>query len=93
MIGVNSARALLEEGMKFLGEVGNKQITQAITIHICERRAHIRGRSAHGVESKATRDGFLGKCAVALVDEKTIGPAIIRAENVGPGIPVEIGAD
>ena len=68
----------------------HEHIAQSVAVHIRECGAHVRRRRAHRIEGQPALPRLLGESAVALIDEQSVGPPVVRAKNIRPAVAVEI---
>ena len=92
-VAKESGLILQEQGMELLGQMRDEDIAPGVAIEISEGRAHVGCGAPHGVESKSTHRRFLGESSIASIDEQSIGPAVVRTENVGPPVARKVRTD
>src|SRR5207302_971090 len=88
-----SARTLLPKRVVLLRKVRDKQIEQAVPVHVAEADSHVGRGAANPVIRNAPRYRFLLERPIVLIDEEPVRPAVVGDEDVGPAVAVKVGAD
>ena len=73
--------------------MSDKEVKQAVAVHVTEGDSHIPFGPAEAIEGDAASDGLILECSIFLIDPKMIGLGIVGDENIGPAVSVEVGAD
>src|SRR5437763_17054762 len=72
--------------------MANEDVEEPISIHISKGDAHIGYRIAKCIVGNAALRRLLRECSVALIDKQPVRHSIIRDEDVGPVVSVEVRA-